>query len=322
MDPDPGTTTMTELSSFRSNPMVDPALHVWGWEIPVYLFLGGLVAGLMVVSAWMLLSGRFRRPHSLYPWLAPAALVLLSAGMGALFLDLEHKLHVWRLYTTFQVSSPMSWGAWILVAVYPALVAALLVRPPAVLAHRLPRLAEWGRAVAATEGRRRSLAWTQAVLGVGLGIYTGILLSSLAARPLWGSALLGPLFLLSGLSSAAALVHLVTRDREERVLLARADNAFLSAELAVVLLLVAGLAGATGAGAGAAALLLGGPYTAVFWALVVGAGIVVPLAVQSLAVGHRIAHTPVAPLLVLAGGLLLRFVFVQAGQVSHLARAF
>ena len=32
---------------------------------------------------------------------------------------------------------------------------------------------------------------------------------------------------------------------------------------------------------------------------------------------HRIRHTPVAPLLVLAGGLFLRFVIVYAGQVSR-----
>ena len=32
--------------------------HVWGWEIPVYLFLGGLVAGMMVISGYFLFSGR------------------------------------------------------------------------------------------------------------------------------------------------------------------------------------------------------------------------------------------------------------------------
>ena len=46
-----------------------------------------------------------------------------------------------------------------------------------------------------------------------LGIYTGVLLSALGARPFWNSALLGPLFLVSGLSSAAAFTHLVARDR-------------------------------------------------------------------------------------------------------------
>ena len=39
--------------------------------------------------------------------------------------------------------------------------------------------------------------------GIALGIYTGILLSAMVARPLWNSAILGPLFLFSGLSAAA-----------------------------------------------------------------------------------------------------------------------
>ena len=33
---------MIELTTTRHNPLIDPSLHVWGWEIPVYLFLGGL----------------------------------------------------------------------------------------------------------------------------------------------------------------------------------------------------------------------------------------------------------------------------------------
>ena len=60
--------------------------------------------------------------------------------------------------------------------------------------------------------------------------------------------------------------------------------------------------------------------TAVFWTLVVGLGIVLPLFIQSLAVRHRIAHTRVAPVLVLLGGLALRFVIVYAGQHSHWPR--
>jgi formate-dependent nitrite reductase membrane component NrfD len=43
----------------------------------------------------------------------------------------------------------------------------------------------------------------------------------------------------------------------------------------------------------------------------------VPLVIQVLAVSHRIAHTPLGPVFVLAGGLALRFVVVLAGQYSH-----
>ncbi|MGD8895379.1 MAG: polysulfide reductase NrfD, partial [Acidobacteriota bacterium] len=70
----------------------------------------------------------------------------------------------------------------------------------------------------------------------------------------------------------------------------------------------------------AAQLFLGGPYTAVFWVGVVGLGIVLPLIIQSLAVTHRVPHTPLAPVLVILGGLALRFVIVSAGQISHWSR--
>src|SRR5512140_233939 len=119
---------MNEITLSRANPLVDPHLHVWAWQIPVYLFLGGLVAGMMILWGWFAFSDRRRRADSVAFLLPPLGLALLSLGMLALFLDLEHKAFVWRLYTTFQPASPMSWGAWILLAVYPALFGALLLR--------------------------------------------------------------------------------------------------------------------------------------------------------------------------------------------------
>jgi formate-dependent nitrite reductase membrane component NrfD len=308
---------MIEITTTRLNHLVDPTLHVWAWQIPVYLFLGGLVAGMMALSGWFLFSDRHRRADSVTALLPGLGLVLLSVGMLALFLDLEHKAYVWRLYVTVMPASPMSWGAWILVAVYPALAAALLLHPPTWLVARVPAVAAWSRRLRADARLVRGVAAANMTLGMLLGLYTGVLLSALGARPLWNSALLGPLFLASGLSSAAALVHMVARDRGESELLARADNRFLQAELAILSLFLIGLVSSTRVHAEAASLLLGGPFTAVFWVGVVGLGIIIPLAVQTLAVGHRIRHTPVAPLLVLAGGFALRFVIVVAGQASH-----
>jgi len=308
---------MTELIITRSNHLVDPSVHVWAWQIPIYLFLGGWVAGMMVLSGYYLLKGHQARRDCmcrLTPWVG---LALLSLGMLALFLDLEHKLYTWRLYTTFEIASPMSWGAWILVLVYPILLLTALVRPPEWLADLVPAVARASRAVNARPGLVGLIGAGNVVVGVALGIYTGILLSALGARPLWNSALLGPLFLLSGLSSAAAFVHMVARNVEEREGLARADNLFLLLELATIALFLVGLLSSSQVHKAAAGLLLGGPFTAVFWVGVVGLGIVVPLLVQLLAVRHRVQHTVAAPLLVMAGGLALRFVIVYAGQVSH-----
>lgn len=307
---------MIELVTTRANPMIDPTMHVWGWEVPVYLFLGGWVAGSLVLSGWFMRQGR--RPGQgsvsyLLPWFG---LALLSLGMGALFLDLEHRLYVWRMYLTLQPASPMSWGGWILVLVYPFLALAALASLPGDLLARWPALAKFAARVRDPAALRR-LGTASIAVGVALGVYTGILLSSLGARPLWASAALGPLFLVSGLSTGAAFAHMISRDDTEQATLLRADNVFLMVELALIALFLIGHLTSGEVHANAAALLLGGPYTAAFWVLVVGLGIVLPLAIQSLMASHRISHTLVAPILVMAGGLALRFVIVSAGQYSH-----
>ncbi len=308
---------MIELTTTRANELVDPLLHVWGWEIPVYLFLGGWVAGIMILSGWFLLTDRSRSVRCSCYLMPSVAIGLLSLGMGALFLDLEHKLYVWRLYTTFEATSPMSWGSWILLLVYPALVFTVLLRVPAPVAERFPALDRLSERLLSRPRWLWVAGGANIALGILLGIYTGILLSALGARPLWNSSVLGPLFLASGLSTAAAFGHMVSREVEEREILARVDNFLLGGELALFGLLLVGLATSGEVAQAAARLVLGGPYTAVFWVLVIGLGIVLPLVVQSLAVRHVIRHTVVAPLLVMAGGVALRFVIVAAGQASQ-----
>jgi protein NrfD len=308
-----------ELFITRHNELVDPFVQVWSWQIPVYLFLGGWVAGMMILTGYFMLGGRHQRRSPLLSALPGVGLVLLSLGMLALFLDLEHKRYVWRLYTTVQLSSPMSWGAWILLLVYPVLVVSWLVRPPAVvedLSVTIEQASLWLRA------RPRAVSLigaTSIALGAALGVYTGVLLSALGARPLWNSGALGILFLASGVSAAAAFAHLVTRSPDERALTVRIDNIVLASELGILALFMFGLLSGSAPQIDAARLILGGPYTAPFWVLVVGMGIVIPLLIQILAARHLVQHTPIAPLMVMAGGLALRWVIVSAGQVSHWA---
>jgi protein NrfD len=315
----------SELVTTAHGPATDPHLHVWGWEIPVYLFLGGFTAGIMVLSGWALWRGRRNtRSHPTFS-LASSGLFMLglatiSLGMLALFLDLGHKVYVFRLYLTMKPWSPMSWGSWILLLVYPVLATAVLLEPPARLVRLVPSVGPLSRRLAEDARTRRALGFVSMATGIGLGIYTGILLSALGARPLWSSGLLGPLFLASGLSSAAAFAHWASPEPEERRQMAWLDNLFLVIELALIGMLLIGLSSASEAHAEAARLVLGGPFTAVFWVGVVGLGIVLPLVIQSLAVTHRIVHTAVAPILVMAGGLALRFVVVYAGQYSHWPR--
>jgi formate-dependent nitrite reductase membrane component NrfD len=213
----------------------------------------------------------------------------------------------------------MSWGAWILLVVYPVTIlqglAALADDQVDALAARAGPLGgavRAGRAFALP--RERALRTWAVGTGIGLGVYTGILLSTLGARALWGSALLGPLFLVSGLSTGAALLMLFPVTPEERSFLARWDLVAIGVEGVLLALLLVGLASGDAASRGAADLLLGGRFTAQFWALVVIAGLAVPAALELLETRLHLRATWVAPALVLVGGLSLRWILVAAGQ--------
>lgn len=301
-----------EIDIAGKNAETFPVLHVWGWEIALYLFLGGLAAGLLVLAGW---AHRRTEPSRLGPalgWMAPVlAPAVLGVGMFALWLDLENKLNVWRFYTTFRLTAPMSWGAWILLLVFPAAV----LFAWAGWSEFGPAGKRW--VSGAPFPLRRWIAGLNIGLGVALGIYTGILLGALGARPLWNSPLLGPLFLASGLSAAAALLILLEKEEHWRSRLAALDLRFLAAEAVLLALLFLALATGGEAQRAAARLFFGGPYTAVFWVLVAFTGMALPVWLERLHRRGRLAHSAVAPVLVLFGGLALRAVIVLAGQASH-----
>ncbi len=309
-----------EVVTTRANPLIDPGLAVWGWEIPVYLFLGGLVAGLLVLGAiYELLHPD--KPRSAALRLMPfAAVVLLSLGMLALFLDLAYKIHVYRFYLALEWSSPMSWGSWILVLAYPVALLSGLGSLPDVWREKalawksgaalLRRLFAWA------DGGRRTILRLSVVTGIGLGLYTGLLLGTLAARPQWNTAVLGPLFLASGVSTGAAFLLFFRSDDDEHRFVVRWDVAAMVVELALIAVMLLGLAAGDRTAQHAYDHLMGGPWTSAFWSLVVGAGLLVPLALELLGLRRKLPFAALAPVLILVGGLSLRVILLLAGQAS------
>ena len=308
------------LVTARSNALIDPSLHIWTWEVAMYLFMGGLTAGIMFFAALMTVRDKEHVAPFAATRLALLAPIALSIGMTTLFLDLEHKLFVYRFYTAFQISSPMSWGAWILIVVYPISVLQILSTfrsGYSLPASFLDKLASARLLMDWCERNRITIAYAVIPFAVALGIYTGILLSAFGARPFWNSGVLGLLFLVSGMSTAAALVVLIARHKGEKDLFTRLDLVLIFAEIALVTLSLISLASGSGQHIEALQSVMGGSHTLAFWVLFVGIGLLIPLLLEILEIsGINKSLAMLAPVLVLIGGYALRQVVMDAGQES------
>jgi formate-dependent nitrite reductase membrane component NrfD len=303
--------------SGRSIPNIDPYLNIWHWQIPLYLFLGGLAAGILFFASLFYILGKENEMPAVIkraPIIAPIALVL---GLFALFLDLKHKLFFWQLYTTIRLSSPMSWGAWVLMAITPL----SMIWVASYLKELIPgwdwknKILNWFEQFVISN--RYWLAWALLVLSVILGIYTGILLSAFNARPLWNNSILGPLFLVSGMSTGAATILLMSKTQYERRTMSWIDLLLIVIELFFITHMIMGFKAGSQVQIDAAALFLGGEFTVSFWVFVVVLGLVFPAILEIL---ERIGvHIPmIVPVaLILFGGLMFRFIMVEAGQITR-----
>lgn len=305
------------LVSGRQNPFIDPVLNIWHWQIPLYLFLGGLAAGILFFAALYKIMGKedkYPTAVNIAPLIVPVLLVL---GLFALFLDLKHKPFFWQLYTTIRIQSPMSWGAWTLMAVTPLsfIWAALNIK---IVFPNWDWKYKWLKDFE-TFCRKNiiPISWATIVFSVILGVYTGILFSAFNARPLWNTSILGPLFLASGLSTGAAAIMLMSKNPEERKIFAKIDLLLIAIELFLIVHMFMGFLASTQVQIDAAHLFLGGPYTAPFWIFVVTLGLVIPALLEIMEL--RKYHIPVIlpSVLVLFGGIMLRFIIAYAGQASR-----
>ena len=305
------------IISGRMNYKVDPTLSIWGWEIAFYLFVGGLAAGLLFFASFYYLRGKEKDYPASVKWAPMLTPFILILGLGALFLDLHHKLYFWRLYTTLRIESPMSWGAWTLMVITPLSIiwSATYVR------EVFPKWDWKFQWLYDLEGyfikHRRVLAWILVFFSVILGIYTGILLSAFNARPLWNTSILGPLFLASGLSAGAAIIMSISKNELERRLFSQLDLIIIGVELFFIIHMFMGLLASTEVQIEAARLFLGGPYTLPFWIFVVFIGMVLPGLLELLELRGQKIPVMIPVLLILVGNIMLRFVIVYAGQASR-----
>ncbi len=305
------------FTSGRNIPNIDPSLQIWHWPISVYLFLGGLAAGLLFFAALFTIIKKEKETPTTVKYATIIAPIALILGLLALFYDLTHKIYFWRLYTTVRIESPMSWGAWVLLIITPLSILWVFSYSNEIfpkLNLKFGFLKTFQKFLAKN---RMNMAYALIPLSVVLGIYTGILLSAFNARPLWNNAILGPLFLTSGLSTAAATIILVSKNHFERKLFSKIDLGLIIIELALIVHMIMGYWAGSEVQLEAMQLLVNGEFTVMFFVFVIILGLIFPALLEIIELKGYKVPAVVPALLVLLGGLIFRFVMVEAGQITR-----
>lgn len=318
----------------------------WNAFIVFYLFMAGVSAGAFFVSGLATYLGgeRYKRISRIGALLAPWPVML---GLGALIFDLTKPLEFWWLFLTVQYTSPMSIGAWLLTLFTVVALVYFVLWFPRPWRHlvRVPqrrkdvlKLKEW-KALnqAQINTARRVVAAIGAPISIGVGMYTGVLLGAVPARPLWNTPIVAQLFLVSAISTGAAAVLIIAalvrpkaghdHLHEERRFLVSLDVMLILVEIFIVVPFFLHQALSTWSSSSSLQILLGGPYTMLFWLVFVLFGLLVPLAIEGFelfpvvwkeqAVRYSRLWAGMAAALVLIGGAVLRYVIVFAGQLSH-----
>lgn len=270
---------------------------VWGWKIAAYLFGAGMGAGAYAAGAATALLPGWGSASEARVYMAVGTATVL-ASVPLLVWDLGRPERFLRVLLKVR-RSWLSRGAWILLLFGALAVTTLVLGVP------------------------RWLAGLSLAAAVAVALYTGLLMGSMVARPLWNSPILPVLFLVSAFSTGLALVRLVSiaasngsagASLPAPSLLPSVEVGLLATETLVLYfyLAIAYLRIRTPVES-----LLYGHLAPTFWLGVVGIGLIIPLVLQIGRVhlaGSAAARVELlADACLLAGGFLLRYVLLRAG---------
>ncbi len=308
--------------------------HLWTTWFAIYLYLGGLGAATMTIT---FLTDIYLKSHkTLAIWGAFTGLIMVGGGSGLLFIHLANHTAVVHVLNPLAIFfKPDAWIAWGTQFISWMLIASLLYILPYIIGSpsllRLPFISSvlktrivYGLGNIAGSGNvHKILGIFAAISGLGVAVYTGLLLQSFPAVALWNNPGVPILFTVSAFSTACALLILIMhifmghdeKDTVLRSLYERADVLLLATELLVIFLFYMYLTRGSLSARVSADLL----FHDLGWLLgFIGLGLVAPFLLELRSVlsrgqGQNHLPTVAAAVLVLIGGFLLRDYFMAAG---------
>ena len=331
----------------------------WNWIVAVDLFGAGLSAGAFFLSAMAYFLGqeKYDKITRIGAYIAPFPLII---GIICLIIDLERPHLFWKLLLTVQPNSVMSLGAWLLFifSLFSFIHLYLWLPEGYDLPHLFKKIPEPWRRISILrvvgdssfikDFRKKNLTVKRGLIAgfgipisIGVGIYTGVLLGALVAKPFWNNPMLPMLFLLSALNTGAAAICLAGcflgsrngMSREEietnKFIVHSIDFTLMVFLVIAVALFLFGLYTSPRSSVEAASLIMGGEFTFLFWVVFVGIGVILPLSLEVYElIPHFITqvalreHKPwisgILATSVLLGGFTLRYVVVYAGQMARI----
>jgi formate-dependent nitrite reductase membrane component NrfD len=283
--------------------------HTWTWEVPVYFWLGGIGAGSHLISTVAQLLGW--KDKAFFRATRYTVLVTMILSPILLIMDLGRPERFYNMLRIVKLRSPMSTGSWALTifGVLSGLIAATQAARDGLLGRDNILVG-----LVKTFIPDRLLSVLALPVGLYVGLYSGILLSATSV-PMWARnfLLMGPTFLSSALSTGLSAISFVLHlgDWGEK----RTLEALRRTER-IALVIEGGLLAASLARMGRwSKPLYSKELAPLFLGATILGGVLAPFTLLSSGRERR-SKSLLSSVLVLLGGLALRFAMIEGGRLS------
>lgn len=271
----------------------------WPSAYSVYFFVIGISVAMFFFSTLSWYREEFKplRQSGVY-----LSFVLLAVGGLLLISDLSQPARFLNMLNPayLKFDSPLAWGSLNLASF--GLVSVLYIL-----------MLRSGNEV---NGKR--LAVIGALIGLGLPIYTGFDLTVHQHRPVWNTPLMPILFVALSLVSGAAVASFLARGNEKLMAMLRSFMLWSGGATAAMLVSLLGTTAYGGTGAEITFMFMtSGTMGLIFIGLGMVLGLIVPIGLLLAPVGRQPVGMMTAGILLLVGGMALRYAILIGPQIVH-----